>query len=296
MAQILVVDDSAVDRKIVGGLLQQGTDWSVSYAEDGQLALESLESAKPDLIVTDLQMPNLDGLGLVRAVVKKYPSMPVMLVTSAGSEEIAIEALAVGAASYSPKRLLAADLVRTARGLLRKSSEENRRSLVKERMMECRYHFQIENDTELITPLVELFQSHMSEWDESDRLRIGVAIDEAMVNAIYHGNLEVSSDLRENGDDSFYALVKERTNQTPYSNRHVDVKMHIDRDLFSITITDQGPGYDPSRLPDPTTPENLDKVSGRGLLLIRTFMDDVNVNPTGNQIHMVKRKPTNVAS
>jgi anti-sigma regulatory factor (Ser/Thr protein kinase) len=59
----------------------------------------------------------------------------------------------------------------------------------------------------------------------------------------------------------------------------------------TISIRDQGPGFDPKSLPDPTDPENIGKISGRGLLLIRTFMDDVRFNDTGNEITLVKRKP-----
>ena len=55
------------------------------------------------------------------------------------------------------------------------------------------------------------------------------------------------------------------------------------------TVRDEGPGYDPSSLPDPTDPANVEKVSGRGLFLIRTFMDQVYHNETGNEITMIKR-------
>ena len=54
-------------------------------------------------------------------------------------------------------------------------------------------------------------------------------------------------------------------------------------------IRDEGPGFDPTGLPDPTDPSNLERVSGRGLLLIRTFMDEVHHNKAGNEITMVKR-------
>ncbi|MGE0608143.1 MAG: ATP-binding protein, partial [Pirellulales bacterium] len=49
-------------------------------------------------------------------------------------------------------------------------------------------------------------------------------------------------------------------------------------------------GFDPSKLPDPTDPANLEKASGRGLLLMRSFMDEVTYNATGNQITLVKRR------
>jgi anti-sigma regulatory factor (Ser/Thr protein kinase) len=55
-------------------------------------------------------------------------------------------------------------------------------------------------------------------------------------------------------------------------------------------IRDEGPGFDPSLLPDPTDQANLKMISGRGLLLIRTFMDEVHHDPTGTQITMIKRR------
>ena len=54
-------------------------------------------------------------------------------------------------------------------------------------------------------------------------------------------------------------------------------------------VRDEGPGFDPARLPDPTDPANLERVGGRGLMLIRTFMDQVSHNSRGNEITMIKR-------
>ena len=64
----------------------------------------------------------------------------------------------------------------------------------------------------------------------------------------------------------------------------------LTRDEATFLVRDEGLGFDPSTLPDPTDPANLGKVSGRGLLLIQTFMDHVEHNATGNQITMVKRR------
>ena len=55
-------------------------------------------------------------------------------------------------------------------------------------------------------------------------------------------------------------------------------------------VRDEGPGFDPATLPDPTDPSNLERVGGRGLLLIRTFMDEVRHNESGNEITFVKRR------
>ena len=70
----------------------------------------------------------------------------------------------------------------------------------------------------------------------------------------------------------------------------VYVTVRMSRVEAVFMIRDEGPGFDPASLPDPTDPANLERVSGRGLLLIQTFMDKVEHNETGNQITMVKRR------
>jgi anti-sigma regulatory factor (Ser/Thr protein kinase) len=69
----------------------------------------------------------------------------------------------------------------------------------------------------------------------------------------------------------------------------VYVTARFTRDELLFNVRDEGQGFDPNILPDPTDPANLGKVSGRGLLLIQTFMDRVQHNTTGNEITMVKR-------
>src|SRR5262249_9082757 len=103
------------------------------------------------------------------------------------------------------------------------------------------------------------------------------------------GNLEVSSDLRQQGDEPYHRLAEERRRQPPYRERRIRFTARITRDKATFVIRDEGPGFDPARLPDPTDPANLGRVGGRGLLLIRTFMDEVYFNATGNEITLVKR-------
>jgi anti-sigma regulatory factor (Ser/Thr protein kinase) len=69
----------------------------------------------------------------------------------------------------------------------------------------------------------------------------------------------------------------------------VEVEAHITRQEATFVIRDEGPGFDPRSLPDPTLPENIEKPCGRGLLLMRTFMDSVAFNSTGNEVTMIKR-------
>src|SRR5436190_11175150 len=103
MPTVLVVDDAAVDRKLVGGLLAKGTGLQVQFAASGEEALERLSAINPAVIVTDLVMPGMSGLELVARVVEQNAGIPVILMTGKGSEEIAVKALTAGAASYVPQ-------------------------------------------------------------------------------------------------------------------------------------------------------------------------------------------------
>ena len=100
---ILVVDDSLVERVLVEGLLRKDPTYQVQLAANGRVALEVLEKESPDLVVTDLVMPEMDGLELVRTMRNRYPTIPVILMTAYGDESTAVEALESGAASYVPK-------------------------------------------------------------------------------------------------------------------------------------------------------------------------------------------------
>jgi len=102
-------------------------------------------------------------------------------------------------------------------------------------------------------------------FGEDEVLQIAMAVREATVNAVLHGNAY--------DPEKKVELEFERT----------------ENDLV-ITIRDQGKGMDEKKIPDPLAPENLLKTSGRGIFLIRSFMDDVKITPsqTGTEIKLFK--------
>jgi anti-sigma regulatory factor (Ser/Thr protein kinase) len=117
-----------------------------------------------------------------------------------------------------------------------------------------------------------------------------VALEEALANAILHGNLEASSELRQEDENQYHQMADNRRRLPPYKDRHVHCTFKLTRSEAVFSFRDEGPGFDPSTLPNPTDPENLGRIGGRGLLLIRTFMDEVTFNEKGNQITLVKRR------
>ena len=213
--------------------------------------------------------------------------------TAKGSEEIAVEALQKGAASYVPKRGMNQHIISTLHQVLLVAQVSQQGKRVLDFLTHAQFRFVLENDVALIAPLIGHLQDSVARiWhcDRTELMRTGVALHESLMNAIQHGNLEVSSDLRQ-GDDQeevFRGLVEARRRQPPYQERRVHFHAAMGPDEATYVVTDEGNGFDPSTLPDPSDPNNLERIGGRGLVLIRTFMDRVEYNESGNQITMTK--------
>lgn len=288
---VVVVDDAPMDRRLAGRLLERHPGLVVAYASDGLEALDLLTRAEYSAVVTDMQMPGMDGLQLVEEIRTHFPRVPVILMTGHGSEDVAIQALQRGAASYVPKRALAKDLLPTLRQVLAAARVDRRQQRLLDAVTYVEFRFCLENDPSIIPLLVAHLQEHLTRMelcDETQRIRTGVALEEALLNGLYHGNLELDSELRQDGGDVFERLGRERRDQPPYAHRRLHLHARITTTEATFVIRDEGPGFNPNGLPDPTDPANLERVGGRGLLLIRTFMDAVSHNATGNEITLVK--------
>ncbi len=101
------------------------------------------------------------------------------------------------------------------------------------------------------------------QYTEKEIFSVRLALEEALVNAIKHGN------QMDRG-------------------KKVRIAYRVAAERFDILIADEGPGFDPGEVPDPTAPENLERPCGRGLMLMRHYMTVVDYNPQGNAVSMSK--------
>ncbi|MDG3004897.1 response regulator [Paludisphaera mucosa] len=290
--RLLVVDDSEFERRCIARLLDDFDGLRVEYAPGGLAALQALERDPPDLILTDLIMPGVDGLELVRRVHASRPGLPVILMTAFGGEGEAVRALRAGAADYLPKARLGQDLAATLRRALDGFTVDRRRNRLLRRLHGRTSTFELENDPELVEMLARLLAEEVAGLDLLDgsgRIRLQVALQEALANALYHGNLEVDSALRQEDEAVFYGLAEERRRQEPYRSRRIRVHASLDRRAADFEIADDGPGFDTGRADRPIEAEDLTRIGGRGLLLMRTFMDEVAYNARGNVVTLTKR-------
>lgn len=114
-----------------------------------------------------------------------------------------------------------------------------------------------------------------------------MALEEALNNAFYHGNLELSSDLKEDGSSRFVELAAERELLSPWCQRNVQVTELVSEFGLWLTIHDDGKGFDvPAALERLNDPE-LMLASGRGLMMMRAFADEMFYNHAGNEVTLV---------
>jgi CheY-like chemotaxis protein len=295
MPTVLVVDDSRMDQRFVGALLKETPKLEVEYAANGVEALERIRDQPPDLVITDYLMPEMDGLELLLKVGRDFPLIPVILMTGYGTEEVAFKAARSGARAYVPKPTLAKQLPGMVNQLLTLCNEKRELNRFLKTITDTDSTFVVEdNDTTVIPHLLEYSAACLRNakiCEEGGEELACLALEEALRNAVHHGNLELSSKLREEFDDEKYSeLFEARRRQEPYRYRKVYIKVRISREGAIFTIRDEGPGFDPNRVPDPTAPENLEAVCGRGIWLMRSLMDEVSYNETGNEVTLVKRR------
>ena len=292
MIKVLVVEDSSTQAVQIKHVLKN-EGFQVLVAGDGREALELIESFAPDLVLTDLQMPNMDGLELVIEIKKKRRTLPVVLMTDHGNEDIAMQALMNGAASYIPKRRLKEDVAATIRDVMELAQATIEQEDLERCMVECTSKYELENNSQLINQLITQIEQQLcaiefADWN--DILQLNIAVHEALDNAVHHGNLELSSELRESGGMAYHEEANRRRNLEPYRDRRVYVTTHISRERFQVSIRDEGKGFDPSFVENPTSPKNIERVTGRGMLLMRTFMDELSYSKTGNEVTLVKHR------
>ena len=100
--EILIVDDKANIRMVLKGILEN-SGYNVSEADNGKSALTEIEKYLPDIVLTDLKMDEIDGIGLTRKIKQKYPSLPVIIMTAYGSISSAVDAIKSGGYDYITK-------------------------------------------------------------------------------------------------------------------------------------------------------------------------------------------------
>lgn len=272
---ILVVDDSKTDRTLVTGLIAaERPDWELLACEAAAEGLDILDRQPVSVVVTDLFMPEMSGEEFLVEIRLRFPTVPVILITSQGSDEIAARSLELGAVNYVPKRRLSDDLVPAIDEILRAEGEAKLARDILTHLVRSQTIFRIDSDLEQIRSLLHLIRERLQSLralqDEEVR-QVADAVREALMNAHTHGRrtIEVADGSTDDATRLAASVIEVELTQTP------------ERVCFSIK--DQGTGFDTSILSDPDG-----TTAGNGFRTMRRNMDSIEVNEVGNQIALTK--------
>ena len=289
MKVLILEDDTATRDYMVDSVEVQG--YEVQSAVNGEEGLQKYESFKPDLIVTDIQMPKMDGLKMLEAIRRVDSDVIVVVATAFGSEEYAIDALRLRANNYLRKPVRHVELLPL---LSKYEGTVNENSLKKEILgMTLRREFlmNFENNLNLVPKIADyLIQETGSALNGQERLGILLGLTELLANSIEHGNLEIGGEDKATAlaNNTYDQLLADRMANPKFVSRKVSLSFVLNDDGCEWVITDEGPGFDWESLTNPLDGENILGFSGRGIFVSRFQFDKLEYNDKGNQVTITK--------
>jgi len=293
MPVILHVDPSTADRNAIREALSSQENWTIEGANSYEEARERLQLHPVDLILCEADLGDGEWRDLVSMVRSRQMATPVFIVSSSMTVESAAQAARDGAEGVLVKGGDASEWLFPLECAMDRSASRSFRQSAENTLAEQTLKFSLDNEKGRVPHLVNLLVEQCDRFgliDDRDRMRIQVALEEALLNAIVHGNLEVSSRLRELEGDLFEIAITERKQLEPFRSRRVTLIAEYTHTAAKFVIRDEGPGFDVEKVRNPTEDDAIALASGRGILLMRSFMDETDYNDKGNEVSMLKRR------
>lgn len=283
---VLVTDDLPADQEMARCILQADDRFELRFASSGEEALAEVSRSRPDMVVTDLNLPKMNGVELTRRITSFSDPVPVVLMTAFGSEVLAIDAIRAGATSYVPKNHLQERLLPTVLDVAERFAENKAKDNLFSYLNNANLEFSIPAAPESIPPLVDHIQDvirGVGYGTSESAIRCGLGIEEVLHNALYWGCLELSPDQVEKfGVDSRALLARDALANSNKRDRRIHLRLNVDQDSVKVTIRHEGRGIPSSYRQAITEPGGLD--SGGGLWIMCLMFDSVEFDTTGHEV------------
>ena len=256
----MIIDDEEEIRLSLSRIVEQ-LDLIPLTAQDGLEALNLLKSKKIDLIITDLMMPQMDGLKFIVKSKEINPRIPIAVISGYGDAKNASFALTRGAFNFITKPFT----IKEVENVIRKGLRLRELSLGTDKLLQ-----NVQNQTEIVIPSyphllpsVIFYITKECQWrgidNENVLNNISVCTDEILSNALVHGN-----------------------KKNP--KKKISVQLNFDARKFTLTVKDEGKGFDVKKFSRQLKESHLDIPSKRGLFIIGYLMDEISFNEKGNEI------------
>lgn len=261
---VLIVDDDKDILNVLSEILR-GLRLTPVAASDGVEAMACLKSRKIDLIITDLMMPNMDGLDFIQEARQLNANIPVAVISGFTEGKNVVAALSRGAYNFITKPFTAKEI----ESVVKRGLRLREFSLGTHRLTEG-----IRNTTEIelpsyshLLPSAALYIVRECQWrgieNETLLANISLCIDELLNNAVFHGN-----DMDE--------------------TKKVKVTLVFEHHMMQLSVEDEGRGFDYKEILSELADQDNTLPAKRGLFIVNYLMDEILFNDRGNRVTMVK--------
>ncbi len=291
MVRILIIDDEKAVRDVLKiALTEQG--YETIEANNGKKGIELFKQNNPEIVLTDVMMPEMTGLEFTRFIKEMNTDTDVIVMTGYGTEEVVIEALHAGASNYIKKPISFEDLFAIIDRILTKRKHRKRVEPAKDAVVFEKKDLVIGNDHSTVWGAVNqlLFNMHSGiDRNLVEGMRIGLY--EIIINAIEHGNLAISYEEKSHAlkNNSYVQLLEERKNRADQQEKKILISSTYDHEQIIITIKDDGAGFNYGELPETKSPETMLATHGRGIFLTSLYFDSLDFLESGNTVRLIKK-------
>jgi len=296
--RILVVDDEELIREVIAKKVETSLGYEAIEASNGKEALARIEDSPPDLIITDLRMPEMDGLQLLSEIRAQHRTTPVIILTGYGSMEDAMAAIRLGASSFLRKPFDINEVIALVENIFTVQQEQVDIKDMTPFIRNQSFTMKIPNSYLYLSKAISyVFATIRNNWEiqPADLNDLKVALYEALLNAFEHGNLRVNKATKERcllaGHHVYRKYLLEQMNLEENRRKSITVFVSVDPIRAEIKVLDEGAGFDYSQVYESLDTETFLRTYGRGLFLIKTLMDEVSFSGRGSMIRILKYRP-----
>ncbi len=293
---ILLVDDEEQILTYLQILLEL-SDYKVSIACNGTDALIKIHQNNYDIVITDIEMPQMDGLELLARIRKTVDySLPVILMTGFIDAEYTIKAIRLGASDFIRKPVDKKLLLKTVNSLITGSKITQQIQTMSHQLLSADMEFQFLPihflETDITAALTVLFKQYF-ELNSCFVNEITLCLEEMLNNAFIHGTLKLEEQTRQLDYLNYIGHVKKIITNHEVSSKKIilQAKLNKQEKFLQLSVTDEGNGFDFNpwlNLSEYDLHQNLTN-HGRGIALIRLLADDIQFLNEGRTIIIRKK-------
>lgn len=289
---VLIIDPDLALQEILGEILKNR--FRIFVANSIAEARPVLEREEPHLIFIELVLAGEDPIQFIERTKKTKSNTQFIVITDNATVENAVTALRHGALDFLKKPFEIDDIARIVGKFFSLTANREADYDIYSSIIAESRTFQLPTDFSVISTFMSEIMHIISRFtgiDKKTTLTIRLSLYEMLVNAMEHGNLEINYDMKKNLLEEvmdYQRFLQDRANEDPFRDRKVLVSYTYDTKSISFTITDDGKGFDVSKVPNPHASENLERLNGRGIFISRVNMTQVRYNDKGNEVTLYK--------